>query len=65
MSEPEVTKLHDDEVDIGASLVPALEPEAVTIRRGIVQLAGRTCSPAAQMAMQLIVDGSETKGDGM
>jgi DNA-binding transcriptional LysR family regulator len=43
-------------VDIGMLLSPKIEPDGI-VGRGLVQLAGRTCSPAARMAMQIIVEG--------
>jgi DNA-binding transcriptional LysR family regulator len=42
-------------VDIGALLKPQLALGSRTIRCGVVQMAGRTCSPAAQCAMEKIV----------
>ena len=45
-------------VDLGRLLAPVPPFATLPVRRGLVQLAGRTCSPAAQMLMNMIVPGS-------
>ncbi|WP_423369760.1 LysR family transcriptional regulator [Burkholderia sp. LMG 32019] len=45
-------------IDVGSSLKPSLNNSDSLLRRGVVQLAGRTCSPAAQAAIQIIESSS-------
>lgn len=47
-------------VDIGALLKPKLALGSRMLRCGLVQMAGRTCSPAAQRAIEAIVSGPST-----